>query len=77
MNVVRTDNNANVTTNQKTQNHFDDNSSEFSSELEEVYEQFSKLIGCAHFQWIKTHSRIIFLPFLITTFKCIHLFPQR
>lgn len=42
MNAVRTDSNANVTAAQKTQYNYDDNSSEFSSELEEVYEQFSK-----------------------------------
>lgn len=40
---VKTDDNANVTTDQKTNfNKYDDESSEFSSELEEVYEQFSK-----------------------------------
>lgn len=39
---VKTDDNANVTTDQKTSfNEYDDDS-EFSSELEEVYEQFSK-----------------------------------
>lgn len=40
-NAVKTDSNANVTTDQKTK-YFDDDSSDFSSELEEVYEQFSK-----------------------------------
>lgn len=40
VNAVKTDNNANVTAEQKTK--WEDDSSEFSSELEEVYEQFSK-----------------------------------
>ena len=40
---VKTDDNANVTTDQKTNfSKYEDESSEFSSELEEVYEQFSK-----------------------------------
>lgn len=42
MNAVKTDNNANVTSDQKTNRKYEDDSSEFSSELEEVYEQFSK-----------------------------------
>lgn len=42
MNAVKTDNNANVTASQKTKYNYEDDSSEFSSELEEVYEQFSK-----------------------------------
>lgn len=41
-NALKTDNNANVTTDQKTKYNFEDDSSVFSSELEEVYEQFSK-----------------------------------
>lgn len=42
-NPVKTDNNANETSDQKKRNHnYEDDSSEFSSELEEVYEQFSK-----------------------------------
>lgn len=42
-NAVKTDDNANVTTDQKTNyNKYEEDSSEFSSELEEVYEQFSK-----------------------------------
>lgn len=39
---LKTDSNANVTSDQKSNFSYDDNSSEFSSELEEVYEQFSK-----------------------------------
>lgn len=42
VNAVKTDNNANVTAGQKTKYNYEDDSSEFSSELEEVYEQFSK-----------------------------------
>lgn len=41
-NNLQTDKNANLTIEQKTKFSCDDNSSEFSSELEEVYEQFSK-----------------------------------
>lgn len=39
---MKTDSNANVTNQQETNFNFDDDSSDFSSELEEVYEQFSK-----------------------------------
>ncbi|XP_055326959.1 uncharacterized protein LOC129580499 isoform X2 [Sitodiplosis mosellana] len=42
VNAVKTDNNANVTAGEKTKYNYEDDSSEFSSELEEVYEQFSK-----------------------------------
>lgn len=42
VNAVKTDNNANVTASEKTKYNYEDESSEFSSELEEVYEQFSK-----------------------------------
>lgn len=41
-NKLKTDNNANVTNQQELSFNFDDDSSDFSSELEEVYEQFSK-----------------------------------
>lgn len=41
-NNVKTDTNANITTDQKSKCSYDGNSTEFSSELEEVYEQFSK-----------------------------------
>lgn len=41
-NNIQTDKNANLTVEQKAKLSFDENSSEFSSELEEVYEQFSK-----------------------------------
>lgn len=37
-----TDTNANITGDQKSKRSHDDNSSDYSSELEEVYEQFSK-----------------------------------
>lgn len=40
--TVKTDDNANVTTDQKSSFNEYDEDSEFSSELEEVYEQFSK-----------------------------------
>lgn len=40
--TLRTDTNANITADQKSKFSFDENSSDFSSELEEVYEQFSK-----------------------------------
>lgn len=43
VNTVKTDDNANVTNDQNTNyNKYEDDSSDFSSELEEVYEQFSK-----------------------------------
>lgn len=42
VNAVKTDDNANVTSDQNTNRKYEDDSSEFSSELEEVYEQFSK-----------------------------------
>lgn len=41
-NKLKTDRNANVTNQQEMKYNFEDDSSEFSSELEEVYEQFSK-----------------------------------
>lgn len=41
-NKLKTDKNANVTNQQEIKYNFNDDSSEFSSELEEVYEQFSK-----------------------------------
>lgn len=41
-NKLKTDNNANVTNQQEAKYYYGDDSSEFSSELEEVYEQFSK-----------------------------------
>lgn len=40
--MIRTDNNANLTSDGKTENHSDDDSSVLSPELEEVYQQFSK-----------------------------------
>lgn len=39
---MKTDNNANVTNQRETNYDFDEDLSDFSSELEEVYEQFSK-----------------------------------
>lgn len=41
-NAVKTDDNANVTDQKTNYNKYEEDSSEFSSELEEVYEQFSK-----------------------------------